>query len=123
MTVIRASEVEIFELPGIIFSSFASPKKGSTENAAWRLRIQPGTPGAPHQLTHQEVIHAISGKATATVGGKATTLQSGDTIIVPPNTDFSLANTGAEPFEAIAIFPASGQTIIGGEAFTPPWAA
>lgn len=124
MTVIRASQIEYFELPGITFSSFASPKKGSTENSAWRLNIQAGTPGATHQVTKQEIIHAVKGSAVATIDGKSVTLQPGDTVLVPPLTDFTLANPGPELFEAIAILPVGAQARMGAEPlFTPPWAA
>lgn len=123
MTLIRASDCENFDLPGIRFTSFATPRRGSTEIAAWRVTIGPGTPGTPHQLTRLEIVHAIRGRAVATIAGQSVDVGPGDTLLVPPHTDFSLANHDQTEFEAIAVLPAGGQALTeGAQAFTPPWA-
>ena len=124
MTLNRAENCAVFELPGIRFTSLVSPKTGGEDNSVWRLSIAAGTPGTAHRLTRQELIHALSGTAVATIGGRRIMVEQGDTIMVPPMTAFSLANESTTAFEAIAIFPKGGQAIMGDEApFTPPWAA
>ncbi len=122
MTLVRAIDCEIFELPGIRFTPFATPKRGSSDIAAWRLTIKAGTPGTPHQLTRQEIIHATGGHAVATIAGRNIDVHAGDTLLVPPLTDFSLANPGKANFEAIAMIPAGTQALADGmKPFSPPW--
>jgi mannose-6-phosphate isomerase-like protein (cupin superfamily) len=124
MTLNRAEDCAVFELPGIRFTSLASPRTGGEDNSIWRLSIAAGTPGMAHKLTRQEVIHALSGMAVATIGGRRISVEPGDTILVPPMTAFSLANQSEKVFEALVVFPKGGQAIMGEEApFTPPWAA
>jgi quercetin dioxygenase-like cupin family protein len=112
-----------FELPNVTFRGLASPQRGSKENSVWRLSIAPKAPGLPHQLTREETIIVLSGTAVAEIGEERHRLSTGDVIIVPAMTDFSLSNDSAEVFEALAVLPVGGQAIVGSDApFTPPWA-
>ena len=86
------------------------------------MRIGPGTPGAPHRLTREEVIVAVEGRARATVGGIDYELEAGGAVIVPARTEFVLANPYAEPFRAVAVLPVGGEAVMNGETFIPPWA-
>lgn len=121
---IRAADAASFVLPGVTFTGLASPSRGATETAVWQVAIAPGTPGMPHRLTREEIIIALSGQATATIGGQTHHMQPGDALVIPANTDFSLANPHAMPFNAVAVLPVGGMAQIGVDpAFTPPWAA
>lgn len=82
----------------------------------------PGTPGTPHRLTREEVIVAVQGHARATVGGIEYEQEAGGAVIVPPRTEFPLANPYAEPFCAVAVLPVGGAAVMNGETFIPPWA-
>jgi mannose-6-phosphate isomerase-like protein (cupin superfamily) len=122
MTYIPAETAPRFDLPGIQFTGLASPSRGSHENSVWRLRIDPGTLGEPHQLDREEIFVAVAGRATATVDDVDVCLVAGDALIVDAGQPFSLTNTGAEPFEAVAVLPVGGQaTMPGREPFMPPW--
>ncbi len=122
MTYIPAASAPSFELPGVQFTGLASPSRGSRENSAWRVRVAPGTPGAPHQLDREEILVAIAGQATASLDGVDVCFSAGDALIVAAGRPFSLSNSGTEPFEAVAVLPVGGQaTMAGGEPFTPPW--
>jgi mannose-6-phosphate isomerase-like protein (cupin superfamily) len=111
-----------FTVPGLTVTGLASPSRGASETSAWRLVIEPGSPGATHQVTREEVFVALRGTAVATVGGEQRPLPAGGALVVPPHTDFSLANPSEEPFEAVALLPVGGAAVMGGETFTPPWA-
>jgi mannose-6-phosphate isomerase-like protein (cupin superfamily) len=118
----RATQVPVFELPGITFTALASPTRGSSATSVWRIRILPNTPGTPHALTDEETFHVLSGHATVVAQGASQTLAVGDTLVVPAGTEFELANPFDEPFEAIAVAPCGVQAIIaGGSPFAPPW--
>jgi len=123
MTTIKAVDAPRFEIPGVTFTGLASPSRGATETAVWRVRIEPGDPGAPHSLDREEVFVALSGQALASIDGEHTTISGGDALIVPAGLPFVLTATGDEPFEAVVAFPVGGTAAFdGGEPFTPPWA-
>src|SRR5262249_14577681 len=119
---IPAANAPTFTLPGIEFTGLAAPSRGATDSAVWIVRIAPGTPGAPHQLTREEVFVVLEGRARATLNGTDYDLVAGDGFIVPPHTGFSLANPYAESFRAVAVLPVGGTAVVDGNAFVPPWA-
>ena len=124
MPIIKASEAPQFEIPGLTVTGFASPSRGATETATWRLVLAPGAPGALHSCDREEIFVVLSGSARATLGDQQLELASGDTLIVPAHTPFSLANPSSEPCTAIAMLPIGGRAAMpGGEPFVPPWAS
>jgi quercetin dioxygenase-like cupin family protein len=124
MPLISAATAPQFTIPGVTFTGLASPTRGCSDTAVWKLSLAPGSVGATHQLTHEEIFVCLSGSASIRVGDEVLTLSPGDAVIVPPYTDFGLDNPGDTPFEAVAVFPVGGQAILPGQpAFTPPWAA
>ena len=126
MSLIRREEAPVFELPhapGVVFTGLASPKRGSKEVSAWRVKLAPKTPGTPHSVTREEIFVAIRGEAIVTIAGEAHRVSAGGAVVVPPSTELSLANEGDEEFEAVVVLPVGGQAVMpGGQAFTPPWA-
>jgi quercetin dioxygenase-like cupin family protein len=123
MTTIKATDAPRFEIPGLTFTGLASPSRGCTETAVWRVRIEPGDPGTPHRLDREEVFVALSGAAVASIDGTETDVVAGDALIVPAGKPFAIRATGDEPFEAVVAFPVGGTAAFdGAEPFTPPWA-
>ncbi len=124
MALINAADAPTFALPGVTFTGLASPSRGSTENAVWRLSMAPGTAPRPHQLTREEIFVALAGRAEVTLAGQQHTLAAGGALVIPAGADFALSNPHDEPFEAVAVLPVGGQAMLPGEApFVPPWAA
>jgi mannose-6-phosphate isomerase-like protein (cupin superfamily) len=119
---IAAADAPTFALPGIEFTGLASPSRGSSESAVWVVRIQPGTNGVPHQLTREEVLVVLEGKALARVDLQEYVVGPGDALVVPPWTDFELANPYEAAFRAVAVLPVGGAGVVGKETFIPPWA-
>ncbi|HEX9083249.1 MAG TPA: cupin domain-containing protein [Gemmatimonadaceae bacterium] len=119
---IAAADAPTFALPGIQFTGLAAPSRGAVESAVWLVDISPGTPGAPHQLTREEVIVALEGRARATLGGIEYEIGAGDALVVSPATDFELANPYDANFRAVAVLPVGGEGVVAGETFIPPWA-
>jgi quercetin dioxygenase-like cupin family protein len=121
---IPAATAVTFDLPGIQFIGLAAPSRGAYETAVWTVTIAPNTPGAPHRLTREEVFVVLDGRARATLGDVECELEPGDAFVVPPDTEFALANPHDAPFRAVAALPVGGQGVVGNEPpFTPPWAA
>ena len=124
MTMILAEDAPRFDLHGAQFTALAAPSRGARETAVWRLSLAPGAVPVPHQLTREEIFIALSGAAEVTLDAKRFVLPAGAALIVPPDTDFSLANAGPAPFEAVVVLPVGGMARLGDqEPFTPPWAA
>lgn len=109
--------------PGTRFTPLAAPSRGAQRTSVWRVEIQPGTPAAPHQLTDEEIFVVVDGQASVTLGRDVAPARPGDTIVVPPDTDFALQNTGDVPLQLICVLPVGGQARTpDGAVFTPPWA-
>ena len=109
--------------PGTRFTPLAAPSRGSVRTSVWRIEIEPGTPGRPHQLTEEEIFVVLDGEATVTLAGEVSRATAGDAIVVPPLTDFALGNGGAAALRLLCVFPVGGQARTpDGQVFTPPWA-
>ena len=123
MPVLPAPTTHTHALEHARFTSLATPSRGASEVSVWRVEFDPGLPGVTHQLTRGEVFVVESGRLTVLLGETSSEAAAGDTIVVPPDTDFALAAAGDEPAIALCVLPAGGQARMpGGEPFTPPWA-
>jgi quercetin dioxygenase-like cupin family protein len=123
MPVIAAPAQFTHEVPGVRFTSLATPSRGTADLAVWRVEVAPGTPGAPHELTREEVFVVLEGVAQVQLGGEHLRAGAGDTIVVPAGVPFALGNDADVPLRAVVCLPAGGQARMpGGEPFTPPWA-
>ncbi len=123
MPVLQPADHASFTVGGTTFTSLAAPSRGAAETAAWRLHVQPGTPGTPHRVTREEIIVALAGRAQASINGEVHQLDAGSSLIVPAASTFALGNAGQDAFEAIAMYPVGGQFVVGdADPMTPPWA-
>ena len=124
MPVLPAPETHTHDLPGARFTTLASPSRGSAETSVWQVELLPGADAVPHSVTREEIFVALAGSAIATLDGVAQVVLAGDTLVLPPATDFTIEAAGDEPFRALVCLPVGGQAVIAGNApFTPPWAA
>ena len=122
MAVVTRPSTPTHQLGSTSFTSIATPSTGSLDTSVWEVRVEPGTRGAEHQLTRQEVFIVTAGEAHVTLAGVPQTVRAGDLLVVPAQTPFSLG-AGDEPLVAYCCFPTDGQALLaGGEPFTPPWA-
>jgi quercetin dioxygenase-like cupin family protein len=122
MPIIAGSTNPTHELPHARFTSLATPSRGTTETSLWRVELAPGAPGAPHQVTREEVLVVLGGTARVSLGGAVFEARTGDVIVVPPDTMFEIANAGDAMLEALCCMPVGGQARVEGKVFTPPWA-
>jgi mannose-6-phosphate isomerase-like protein (cupin superfamily) len=122
MAVIPGSDAPAYELNGVTFTSLTCPSRGSSETSVWRVEVPPGTPAAPHELTREEVLVVLAGRARVRIGDEWSDAGVGDTIVVPAATPFELTNAGDEALRAVVCLPVGGQARLGGETFTPAWA-
>jgi mannose-6-phosphate isomerase-like protein (cupin superfamily) len=121
MPTVAAAEAPTFELDNAVITGLASPSRGASDTAVWRVRFHADVPSPPHSLTREEVFVVLEGELTARFAGREETAAAGDVLIVPRGERFSLVSRGA-PAQAICALPVGGQAQIGDAAVTPPWA-
>jgi quercetin dioxygenase-like cupin family protein len=123
MPVLTAAAAPTHHLDGARFTSLATPARGSTETAVWRVEILPGAPAAPHSLTREEIFVVLDGTAWVRIGGREERAGSGDAVVVPPGVELDLGNAGSAPLTLVCCLPVGGQAqAAGAPPFTPPWA-
>ncbi len=121
--VVRAGEAPRFALPGVEFTSRATPSLGSAEICAWTIAVSPGLDSPePHTLDRAEIFLVASG--TLRLHPDAELLHAGDTAVVPAGTPIQLANPGDTVARAHVAVPVGfvARTADGSEIGTPPWA-
>jgi len=120
MAVVRASESPTFDLPGVRFSAYAAPSRGSQELCTWQITVAPGHEGAPHTLDRDETFFVLSGQLSVAPGVE---LGVGDVAIVPAGQPIAVSNPGpGEAVAYIAIAAGFTATTAEGELLQPPWA-
>ncbi|MFF0270963.1 cupin domain-containing protein [Kribbella sp. NPDC004536] len=121
MQVIRADEAPRFQLPGVEFTGYAAPARGSAGLCTWRLTVDVGHGGdAPHTLDRDEVFMMLSGSVQ--LGEEK--LSPGDAVVVPAGEPISLTNLGEEKAELIVAITAGFTGYMAdGTAVQPPWAS
>ena len=112
-----------FEVPGVEFTGYAAPSRGSDGLCAWRIRVSPGmVSGQAHTLDQDEVFLITWGSIKLSPDGPR--LAAGDCAIVPAGTPIQLSNPGQQPAAAhVLIRTGFNATMADGAAIgTPPWA-
>jgi quercetin dioxygenase-like cupin family protein len=121
MSILPAPVGATHELPGVRFTTLASPSKGSRETSVWHVEVHGHADAVTHQVTREEIFVALEGEARATLDHTDMPLHAGETLVLAPGVD-SLVAVGDAPFRAIVCLPVGGQAVVGEDAFTPPWA-
>jgi len=120
---ITAESAPRFENDHASFVGLAAPSRGSTENSAWRLTLKPGVDAPAHALDREEILIALFGTMSVTMGDEILTVTAGDALIVPAHQLFAMSNPNDEPFEAIVVLPVGGKGLIPGQPpVVAPWA-
>ena len=123
MAVIRAADVESFELMGNHMRGLATPTRGAAEVAVWRGSMEPGAATPPHTHDREEVVVVLAGAGSASMNGERVDVAPGDVLIVPPNTLHQLFATKGEAFDGLAVMPLGTRTFTpDGEELETPWA-
>jgi len=123
MQVITATEAPVFDIPGVRFTAYAAPSRGSADVCAWRIRVA-GELRSPqaHSLDADEVFLVLSGTLRITPEGPV--LSAGDCAIVPAGTPIQLVNPSAEEATAHVVVRAGFRASMadGTSVGTSPWA-
>ena len=122
MPVITPQEAPTFETPGAIITGLASPSRGATDVATWRIKLDAGHESPKHSLVdREEVFVVLSGAITARYQDRDETATEGGALIVAPGEEFSLVALDG-PAEAVCMLPVGGTALLAGQRIVPPWA-
>lgn len=121
MPVIRVHESPTFELPGVRFSGYAAPSRGSHELCTWQVTVDADHRAGVHTLDRDETFFVLSGRLRLTPDGEE--LGPGDVAIVHAGDEIALVNPGPDEAVAyIAIAAGFTATTAEGDRLQPPWA-
>jgi quercetin dioxygenase-like cupin family protein len=104
--VIRLSDVQPFEAPGIVIYGLATPSKGARQIELWMQRSQPETETPIHSHSAEEVIVVLRGRGEVRrIGKETTTFEAPCALILSSHELHQIANAGREVLELIAAVP------------------
>jgi len=129
MPVLHAADAVVHQFHGSVFTSFASPARGSRELCAWRLEVPPGSRGVPHTISKEEILLVLSGTLRVTLDGAPASADArpadarpGDAVLVPAGAQLQVDNPGPAPAVAwVTTSVGLEATMAGGAAIRPPW--
>jgi quercetin dioxygenase-like cupin family protein len=128
MSVLHSADAIVHEMHGSRFASYVSPDRGSRELCAWRLEVAPGSQGARHTVSREEVLLMLGGTLQVTVAAKpdgtgtAERTSPGDVIVVPAGASLQVDNPGDEPATAwVTTSVGLEATMADGSKVSPPW--
>jgi quercetin dioxygenase-like cupin family protein len=121
VSIIRADQAPTFELPGIRFTAYAAPSRGSAELCTWQITVAADQEPAPHTLDRDETFLVLEGRLRVTPDGED--LGPGDVAVVPAGDTIAVVNPGPDPARAyVAIGAGFTATTHDGQTIRPPWA-
>jgi quercetin dioxygenase-like cupin family protein len=122
MPIVREPDAVPHRLHGATFHSFAAPATGSRELCAWRLEVAPGTAGAAHRVSREEVLLLLTGDLIVTLDGVTTPLAPGDVVVVPAGSQLRVDNASRGPATAwVTTSVGLEATMADGSTISPPW--
>jgi quercetin dioxygenase-like cupin family protein len=69
------------------YSAAEGPTIKGRDIEVGRYKFAPGTGSKPHQHPEEQLINVLSGKFRVRVAGEERILESGDAVLIPPNTE------------------------------------
>src|SRR6516165_6824148 len=90
MAVVTPSEAPTFDTGEATITGLASPSRGSTDTAAWRIRFAPDHPSPAHSISREEIFVVVAGALTAQFHDRDETAEAGGALIVPAGEAFTL---------------------------------
>jgi mannose-6-phosphate isomerase-like protein (cupin superfamily) len=118
---IRESDAPRFSVPGVDFTAYAAPSRGSAEICTWQITVDVGADSAPHTLDRDEVFFVLSGAIR--LDPESEVLGPQDVAVVPAGEPIQLTNAGEVPAQVyVAIRSGFTATTADGQVLRPPWA-
>ncbi|QDF97669.1 auxin-binding protein 1 [Azoarcus sp. DD4] len=111
------------ELPGIQHTTLAGSDNGLRHLSVWRQTIAAGEATPPHRHDCEEVVVIDSGRGELHAAGAVFAFGPDSTLVIPPNLDHQIINTGDAPIRLTAAFSVSPVTVVlpDGNMLELPW--
>jgi quercetin dioxygenase-like cupin family protein len=111
-------------LPGIAHRTLAGPEHGMKGFEVWMQSLDAGAATPPHRHDCEEVVVVLEGEVTMHLDGRAKRFAAGETLIVPPDAEHQLVNSGESPLRIMAVFGMAPvrATFPDGTPIALPWA-
>lgn len=123
MLIVENAAQTATSLPGIQHKTLAGSEQGLRHLSIWRQEIASGQATPTHRHDCEEVAIVDAGHGELHVAGQVMCFGPDTTLIIPPNVDHLILNTGKETLELTAAFSASPVQVLlpGGELLSLPW--
>ncbi|PZT69863.1 cupin domain-containing protein [Streptomyces sp. SW4] len=123
MPVVRPLDAVTHEIHGARFISYAAPRTGSRELAAWRGEIPAGTRAPAHTVSREEILHLLEGELLITLDGRTEHVAAGDTVIVGRGATLAVENPGdGTAVTWVTTSVGLEAELADGTRLAPPWA-
>jgi quercetin dioxygenase-like cupin family protein len=125
MTVIRGADARRTKTPNAVMTTLASPTQGGARQSLWRVEMGAGQIGPEHAFDVEQVWTLLSGCAMIELGGEATALAAGDTVVLPAAASRRVHAGQKAGFSAIVTAPAGARATLadGTDKGVPDWIA
>ena len=110
-------------LPGIEHTTLACSDNGLRHLSVWRQTIDGGQATPPHRHTCEEVVMVQSGTGELHIAGEVHRFGPDTTLVIPPDLDHQIINTGTQPMQLLAAFSATPVPTVfpDGQPIPLPW--
>ncbi len=123
MTVIANATIATQTIPGLQHQTLANADQGLAHLSLWRQTMAPGAATPPHRHDCEEVVLIESGSGELHLDGKTHVFGPDSTLVIPPNVNHQIFNTGTEPIVCVAAFAATSFVVVlpDGQPIDLPW--
>jgi quercetin dioxygenase-like cupin family protein len=94
----------IKDLPGIEHKTLAGGADGLKQLSFWQQSIGGGSATPPHRHDCEEVVLVTQGRGELHIGGEVHAFGANSVLIIPPNAEHQIINTGPDTMKVIAAF-------------------
>ena len=108
MTINANPQIPFQAMPGLQHQTLAGSDEGLKHLSVWRQNMAPGAATPPHRHDCEEVVLVASGSGEVHMQGKVLRFGPDSTLVIPPNVDHQIFNTGSEPMMMVAAFVMGG---------------
>ncbi|NKU63618.1 cupin domain-containing protein [Rhodococcus hoagii] len=95
MPIRRSGDHDTHQMHGAKFHSYVAPSRGSRQLCAWRTDLVPGSAGASHTVSHEDVLLVLDGTLVITLDDSRFELSVGDVVFVRSPRLFSSTTNGS----------------------------
>lgn len=125
MHILPRTDETMTDLPGISHQTLAGAAAGLAHLSVWRQTMAPGAATPPHRHDCEEVVIIESGSGELHMGGAIHPFAAGDRLVLEPNVDHMIVNSGSVALTTTAVFSTSPVAVFlpDGSPLPLPWSS